>query len=328
MLMECPKCGFNQPKDQYCAKCGLDIEHFHVRPKPFFIRLWQNPSLYAVLVGGLLVFVMGYIFLNQRTISNRVGSLLHSHFVLSQNAHDPDEQATPYARPTPVADANNVNQPDAKENALPSEALVAGTKEPTYANMELGFFELSKETVFALNGKLIRDEGEWRVMYFEDNKMIESLRSSASKMPGGKEGSLQKDSVELDAGDENPNGQLPYLAVGIDWGKNETLHWAVDLQMPVTETATETERTTASESKSTASASALHLSTLEGTVPFRSQGALVLIYDPTQRQPAAQEISRLFMNSTMNSSTSPLKVFTSEDFRMGYSDLIIWIRLK
>ncbi len=37
-MLSCPKCGFQQPKDRYCAKCGVNIESYK-RPKESAISL-------------------------------------------------------------------------------------------------------------------------------------------------------------------------------------------------------------------------------------------------------------------------------------------------
>src|SRR4051812_20670348 len=68
MMMECPRCGFSQPKDRYCASCGLDVDAFNSKPKPFFVRLIQNPNLHLSLIVALLVLVVGYIFYLQRGV--------------------------------------------------------------------------------------------------------------------------------------------------------------------------------------------------------------------------------------------------------------------
>ena len=61
MMVNCPKCGFSQPQDQYCAKCGVDMIAFRPAEKPLLQRLASNMSLQVsvlillVLAGGLFV---------------------------------------------------------------------------------------------------------------------------------------------------------------------------------------------------------------------------------------------------------------------------------
>src|SRR4051812_2493199 len=89
--MDCPRCGFNQPDDQYCANCGLDVKKFFARPKPIWLRIFQDPNFYAFMIGGILVTAACYIFLNQRTVGRQMGNLLRTTFLLSKDAGDPDD---------------------------------------------------------------------------------------------------------------------------------------------------------------------------------------------------------------------------------------------
>jgi hypothetical protein len=55
MLINCPRCGFSQPKDQYCASCGVNIETY-VPVKP---SVWKKvfsstaPQVFLVVVVAL-----------------------------------------------------------------------------------------------------------------------------------------------------------------------------------------------------------------------------------------------------------------------------------
>lgn len=57
MLINCPKCGFQQPKDKYCAQCGVDMETFKPATPPLFQRIFGNYlvqlGLLAVIAGGV-----------------------------------------------------------------------------------------------------------------------------------------------------------------------------------------------------------------------------------------------------------------------------------
>lgn len=64
-MITCPKCGFSQPQDQYCAKCGVDMQSFKPAPAPLAVRLLSNSKLIAGLVIASLL--LGALFLiNQR----------------------------------------------------------------------------------------------------------------------------------------------------------------------------------------------------------------------------------------------------------------------
>src|SRR5579871_4315876 len=92
MMMDCPRCGFSQPKDRYCANCGLDVEHFHAKPAPIWIRLLQNPNFHLSLIAILLVFVVGYILYSRSGLTREVGHLLRGTPLSSRDAGDPRER--------------------------------------------------------------------------------------------------------------------------------------------------------------------------------------------------------------------------------------------
>ncbi|MBC7465206.1 MAG: hypothetical protein H7256_04385 [Bdellovibrio sp.] len=51
MMIACPRCGFSQPEDQYCAQCGVNMHTFRPREKSTFKKLTENVGIQiAVLV--------------------------------------------------------------------------------------------------------------------------------------------------------------------------------------------------------------------------------------------------------------------------------------
>jgi hypothetical protein len=324
MRMNCPRCGFNQPDDKYCANCGLDVESFNARPKPLILRILQNPNLYAFLIGGILVSAAFYIFLNQRTVGRQMSALLRNHFVMSKDAGEPGSEKENDNAKVKVQDFHESTA------ALTGDLPASATKEaaaPVLTQLEIGFFELSRENLIALAGKIQRDEGDWHVVFIEDAKTVESLQTAARKLPGLQEKSLQKETkegLEVDAGDINPDLRSPYLAVGVDWIKNENLHWALDLQLPPArqnDAMANANPGPASVAPTTPGGQPnLQLTTLEGAVHFTPQSALLLVYDPAIRTFTGLETAKL--------EKSPLRVLTSDDFRAGESALVVWVRLK
>ncbi|MBX2987522.1 MAG: hypothetical protein KF802_06465 [Bdellovibrionaceae bacterium] len=53
MLVNCPRCGFTQPQDKYCARCGVDMESFRPPQPSFLRRTLGNPVLQIALVLGI-----------------------------------------------------------------------------------------------------------------------------------------------------------------------------------------------------------------------------------------------------------------------------------
>lgn len=57
MLINCPRCGFSQPQDQYCAQCGIDMQAFTPKEEPLFTRLIQSTALQVIVLLLAAVFV-------------------------------------------------------------------------------------------------------------------------------------------------------------------------------------------------------------------------------------------------------------------------------
>ena len=63
MMMSCPKCGFEQPKIEYCANCGVDMRTFKPKKAPLKDRLFKNSYFYIALM--LLVLIATGIFVKE-----------------------------------------------------------------------------------------------------------------------------------------------------------------------------------------------------------------------------------------------------------------------
>lgn len=57
MLINCPRCGFSQPQDQYCAQCGVDMQAY----KPKEVPAWQRLIQSAVFQIGVLVILAALV---------------------------------------------------------------------------------------------------------------------------------------------------------------------------------------------------------------------------------------------------------------------------
>ncbi len=60
-MMNCPKCGFDQPKDQFCASCGIDMERYALAHRPRRFR--GLPPLSVWLGAGSVVVILLIAFL-------------------------------------------------------------------------------------------------------------------------------------------------------------------------------------------------------------------------------------------------------------------------
>lgn len=122
MLVNCPRCGFSQPQDKYCAQCGVDMETFKPPRKPLFARLFKDPLIYlatALVVTGVLIFNL--YKQDKSDIAQRVKFLKGSLQIASTNGQD--------KRDTHPPDAPQISEPPRQKNVEPA-ALTAST-EPT-----------------------------------------------------------------------------------------------------------------------------------------------------------------------------------------------------
>ncbi len=66
MLLNCPKCGFSQPQDRYCAKCGVDMENFQPRQTSLLSRILLHPALHISAIVILVLIAVTFIKVKNR----------------------------------------------------------------------------------------------------------------------------------------------------------------------------------------------------------------------------------------------------------------------
>lgn len=109
MLITCPKCGFSQPQDRYCAKCGIDIENYKPISPPIFKQIVSNPFLHIFLiflaVAIVIIFVRKH---SQLEMANRVQFLKGGPTVVSRKTTGTNKNSNaPPAPPLPASSSNN-----------------------------------------------------------------------------------------------------------------------------------------------------------------------------------------------------------------------------
>lgn len=58
MMVNCPKCNLLQPKDTYCARCGVNMETWQPPPTPFWKKLLKN---WMVQLGLLFTAILALV---------------------------------------------------------------------------------------------------------------------------------------------------------------------------------------------------------------------------------------------------------------------------
>ena len=62
MMTKCPKCGFTQPKDKFCANCGVDIELFEPQKSPLYKQIFRSTGLQLLFLFALIAIMTSIIY--------------------------------------------------------------------------------------------------------------------------------------------------------------------------------------------------------------------------------------------------------------------------
>lgn len=146
MLINCPRCGFQQPKDKYCAQCGVDMESYRPAAPPLWKRVFGNPliQLSVLVVVAAAVSVTLYQK-GQQNLERRVSYLKSS--VQIQSSHntpsteasnleetkEPTTPATEQASQLPDSDASDGSITATKVTAAGAATSPSPTKEAATA---------------------------------------------------------------------------------------------------------------------------------------------------------------------------------------------------
>jgi hypothetical protein len=74
MLISCPRCGFQQPQDKYCAQCGVDMESYKPQSAPFWKTFLKNPVLHVTLLVAVVAGGSFYIYKNNQSETTSIAS--------------------------------------------------------------------------------------------------------------------------------------------------------------------------------------------------------------------------------------------------------------
>lgn len=60
MMVNCPKCGFSQPRDLYCARCGVDMTAYRPIEKPLIVQLARSTMFQIAVLGFVVLTVFSF----------------------------------------------------------------------------------------------------------------------------------------------------------------------------------------------------------------------------------------------------------------------------
>lgn len=70
MLIRCPRCGFSQPQDRYCAKCGVDMQSYRPKQQSFAQKIFANPFFHITIFGSLLIYATLFLVQKKSNLLN------------------------------------------------------------------------------------------------------------------------------------------------------------------------------------------------------------------------------------------------------------------
>jgi hypothetical protein len=146
MLVNCPKCGFSQPKDKYCANCGVDMEMYRPNPVSFWQKLSSNTSL--LLLAAIIATVGGYVYISSNSPSSDTSTKNSAarFLVKASDVNSTEISASPEA--IEASEAGEENKPSTSSEEVKSSAMPAATASTEIA--ELPQVEAEPEAIPAI----------------------------------------------------------------------------------------------------------------------------------------------------------------------------------
>jgi hypothetical protein len=323
-VIECPKCGFLQPKDRYCAKCGLDIENFVPAEVPFAKKILNNTLLHSFLL--ILAISATTLILVQKQKNTTLETDNETTMAL-----DPAKKSGARPEPTSAADIttaqNQMQKMSAQETAAPTAATqfpdpvsadsrqientgaVANAKPNRY---QILFFEISQSSLKRISeeGLSLYDGGGVRAYSLPKVTNLAALKTwnGVRSLPGQSEGDIDTSfTVDLDF--------VKPLASELD---------EVGMELVMAQTDIKNTGTTVAFSNSLrfrqTDVSAISQSQLEASMNI-PHNTVVLVLGLLPHSPMAADDLQVLQET-------PMSIYNSKNFRLGNSDLGVGLILS
>jgi hypothetical protein len=341
MMMECPRCGFTQPKDRYCANCGLDVESFVAKPKPLLIRIMQNPNLHLSLIGILIVLVVGYIFYSQGdNVKKQMGQFLNGLPILSRDAGDPN--APENASTEAAADSADSAKAVAAANPLPEATSTASAEAPAPApafdKLDISSWEIPKEALAPLisGAERVGEGNAGRVFLITaGEKVSETIQLSGHRLSTGRTIALTPGTaaqIEAPMAPTDPFQFGFYAQIMKNENRIVTIKWDSTLILPSGDSvggyAAGAGNPAAGANQGVPGATAPPAASMRppvetmmsGRADLKDKTVLLVVFEPSTRNLREDLISR--------AGEGPWTVFLSETYRASTTDWVTLIELK
>lgn len=323
--MVCPRCGLEQPKDRYCAGCGLDVDKFNTKPKPVWVRMAQNPDFHLTLIVILIVIVIGYIFYVQRgLVSRKFDAMLRGTPLSSREAGDPNAPERSHSETAPAAPTTAAKVPEtvAAEATIPDvkPETPAAAVVPEAKKVDVTYWEISREALAnMISGaeKLGESSGGRAYFWAEGAKAVEAVEKNGRRVGSGRTMNLENGAqIQIETPPTAPESfqfGLYFQVARAAEAKEATLKWESTMVLPPQESAAEA-------ASRQPVVKALTETTLSGQTPISGAGAVVIVFEPTNRMPRTDYI--------MRAGDGPWSIMASDAFRAGASEWVVLVQLK
>lgn len=249
-MQECPRCHFQQPKDRFCANCGLDIEHFKPKPTPILNKIIQNPTLQVVFILALVSSCIGYIYWNQANKYNN-SSLMMVETNIQQDNKSQNLESDTYNSKLKRSDkksnedlkiknfksqSNFENESLKPKNDNNEQVVVNNFKLPT--RFSASFFEVTREVLTQIyqDSQILSESPQIQIISYNSTTEIEEIIKKSQRsliLPGKTETSVQGSGLNLrylKNIDENNPDDLQGLFLDIKVSSITELGATIDLE--------------------------------------------------------------------------------------------------
>jgi hypothetical protein len=323
--MKCPRCGFEQPEDRYCASCGADVQKLNAKPKPIWIRLLQNPNFHLTMIGILMAIVVLYILYTQSELVSREVRTLLDLPLSSREAGEPEDihdsnsaAAGDDQQETPSEPAKHqISSPPSETIGANSPPINDAGKKPAPKNLEVASFEISRETLMSLVqiADKVNEGSAGKIFYFPQGQAVaEAILKASRKLGSAKTTPLQNEAhVEMETPPTAIEAfQFALLVQQTKWDGNDgQVKIDANLLLPPVDSNTEAGLPAVRQVNETV---------LSGNSPMNAASLVMIVIDPVNRTPRPEFVQK--------AGEGPWSVFQSEDFREGTSDWVILIQAK
>lgn len=343
MMQECPRCGFLQPQDRYCAYCGLDIETFLTKPQPWYRRLLSNTAIQVSALGVTILSTFGYVYWHQKGLPSFSEVLLRAqqeHFLpepattattIATNSDDPalnqdfdedrlDWERVPSSQREDIGQAGSgpLNLQDTGNSSdFANEKTVGGEMEnpktPPAAKLFLRFAEIPREFLAQIfsESQIIQESHQIQAVRYSTTQSIEEVLKRSPRsilLPGKKDAVFSEGRLHMILGPSPPSGS------------NEILNFNFEIQvssLPSLEMVLDTEGTLYI--KGNTPEQAVHLN-LSGSYPI-SVGSILILTGFIPHRPFSERDLGGFRET-------PLVILISPEFQANESEFAILLQAK